>query len=178
MDSSSKRLLRLVEDFVSVTKIEAGKLQPQLFSQKVGAALKGTVEAFCVKADGKGLKYSVSLPDETVTAELDWGLVQRAASNLIENAINYTPKGGEASFSAFRTDEGIVVEVSDNGPGIAPEETERVFEKYYRSRKTAMIKGTGLGLAIVKAVAESHGGRAELDSEVGRGSRFRMVMPG
>ena len=67
--------------------------------------------------------------------------------------------------------------VSDTGPGIAPEEQARIFDRYYRSPNISGINGTGLGLAVVKAVAEAHGGRVELESEIGKGSTFRLVLP-
>jgi len=177
INGSNKKLLRLVEDFVAVSRIEAGKLQPVRHTQAVSAMLKDTADTFGIIAEEKGLTYGVELPDEAARAELDWGLVQRAVSNLIENAMNYTQPGGKTGMAAHMDDGSLVIEVWDTGPGIAKEEQQMVFEKYYRSKRTSAKKGTGLGLAIVRAIAEVHGGRVELDSEPGAGSRFRMVFP-
>jgi len=177
IDSSSRRLMRLFEDFVALSKLESGKIKPNRYVLTVSAGLSETVKAFSVIAQEKGLDYSWRLPDAPLRAELDWAFVQRAVCNLVENAMNYTPAGGRVEFAAQEEDGELVIEVSDTGPGVAPQERERIFEKYYRSQRTCRTKGTGLGLATVKAVAESHGGRVELESEVGKGSVFRMRFP-
>jgi len=177
MNRSARRVLKLVEDFVSLSRLEAGKLKPNMYTQNVGEALRDTAEAFSVIAGVKGLKYHVELPDGPVKASLDWNLVQRAVSNLVDNAINYTPPGGEVDLRVFENNRSLVIEVSDTGPGIPDGEEKRIFEAYSRCGKTSRIKGSGLGLAVVKAVAESHGGRAELESVEGKGSLFRMVYP-
>ncbi len=114
-------------------------------------------------------------------ALLDRRLVQRAIWNLLENAIKFTPAGGSVALKAKTAGIGdagyLVISVSDTGIGITKQEKEKIFNKYYRSPKTAGIKGTGLGLAIVKAVAEAHSGRVEIESKPGKGSVFSLILP-
>jgi two-component system phosphate regulon sensor histidine kinase PhoR len=102
-----------------------------------------------------------------------------AISNLLSNAIRYTPAGGRIQAEWSRTAEGIVFSVKDTGPGIAPEHLPRLSERFYRvdrsrSRETG---GTGLGLAITKHVAQRHGGELRIQSQVGQGSNFMLVLP-
>jgi signal transduction histidine kinase len=112
---------------------------------------------------------------------IDQKLVQRAVTNLLQNAVNYTPSGGMISLGIESTrgddEDFIVISVADTGPGIPKEEQDKVFDKYYRSSRTIDTKGTGLGLFIVKTVAKAHGGQVELTSEEGKGSTFKIILP-
>ena len=105
----------------------------------------------------------------------------RIAQEALNNSAKYTPRGGQVRVSTRRLSSGeIAIEVTDDGPGIAPGERERVFERFYRidAGRTRDAGGTGLGLAIARAAAGATGGRIELDSVVGSGSTFRLVLPG
>ena len=99
--------------------------------------------------------------------------------NLLHNAVKYTGEDKRIRVRARRAGRNVAIEVEDNGPGVRPHDRKRIFERFYRaddllSRRT---KGTGLGLAIAKKIVELHGGRIELDSRVGQGSTFRVVLP-
>jgi two-component system, OmpR family, sensor kinase len=99
------------------------------------------------------------------------------ASNLVDNALRYTPAGGRVDVSALRTKDGLVIEVVDTGPGIPPAERERVFDRFYRAADTD-APGSGLGLAIVRSIAERHGAQVKLESGPdGRGLAARAVFP-
>ena len=152
-----------------------------LFPTDVPEALREAGRGFEKTFKKKGLSFKIEMADGLPKALLDRKLLHRAVSNLLQNAANYTPNGGEITMKAEPVREAggdfIVISVVDSGKGIPAEEREVVFEKYYRSPRTAGIKGTGLGLAIVKAVAEAHGGRVELTSEPGTGSNFRLFLP-
>jgi len=97
----------------------------------------------------------------------------------VSNAIKYTPEGGRVALSTYLDDGSVVVEVADTGIGIPDEDLERVFEKFYRTKQSAeAASGTGLGLPLVKQVVETiHGGRVQVESEVGKGSTFRLFLP-
>jgi len=105
--------------------------------------------------------------------------VERAVSNLIDNAIKYTPEGGEIRVSVGMDEQQVWVDVADNGLGIPPEDLARVFERFYRvdRSRSREMGGTGLGLSIVKHVAQSHGGSIDVSSTPGKGSRFRLRLP-
>ena len=108
----------------------------------------------------------------------DAALIERALSNLLDNALRVTPGGGRVTVRALRDAGGIRLEVADTGPGVAAEDQPRVFERFYQTSRHRETRGSsGLGLAIVKRVAELHGGSVGLRSEPGRGSTFFIELP-
>jgi two-component system phosphate regulon sensor histidine kinase PhoR len=100
-------------------------------------------------------------------------------NNLISNAVNYSPEGGDVIVTAQGLGEYIEIKVKDTGVGIAPEELPKIFDKFYRVKnpKTRQVMGTGLGLAIVKGVVEAHHGTVEVESVVDQGTTFRILLP-
>ncbi len=114
-----------------------------------------------------------------LTVEADRALIQQAMYNLIENAIKYTAVGGQVKVRLEGQPNSVLVEVHDTGIGIAPLDLPHLFEKFYRSgrREAYQQRGTGLGLAIVKSIAERHGGRVWVDSQLGKGSVFSLEVP-
>ena len=111
--------------------------------------------------------------------EADQALLQQALHNLVENAIKYTDQGGEVQIQMHLHQNQVVFEVRDTGIGIAPADQHRLFEKFYRGVRKGMKgeRGSGLGLAIVKSIAERHGGRVWVESQLGKGSRFFLAIP-
>jgi signal transduction histidine kinase len=115
----------------------------------------------------------------------DAALLRQAITNVVDNAIKYTPSGGEVTvgLSIRAEDEGrrsrAVVRVSDTGIGIAPDDQVRLFEKFYRvkRRDAPSVSGSGLGLSIVKSIVERHGGEVRVDSELNKGSTFYIILP-
>jgi signal transduction histidine kinase len=123
---------------------------------------------------------NVELPKDMPHAvEADGALLHQAVYNLVENAIKYTPNGGSISIRARTEPDHLIFEVEDSGIGIAAEDKPRLFEKFYRSkqREARAQQGTGLGLAIVRSIAESHGGKVWVESELGKGSTFFLQIP-
>ena len=100
-----------------------------------------------------------------------------ALSNLIANGLRYTPRGGQVTIGASAEDGVVRVSVSDTGPGIPPEQRERIFQRFVQGQDGGEPGATGLGLAIVRDIVQAHGGRIFLDSEVGHGSRFTLELP-
>ncbi|MCU0485208.1 MAG: ATP-binding protein [Anaerolineales bacterium] len=111
--------------------------------------------------------------------EADPGLLQLAIQNIVDNGIQYTNPGGKVDLKLNTNREWLIFEVTDNGIGIAPVDIPRVFEKFFRSGRRNQHKGssTGLGLAIVKSIAERHGGRVRVESQLGKGSTFTLSIP-
>jgi PAS domain S-box-containing protein len=175
--NSSDKLMRLVDEFLSISKLEARdfKLHPVL--SDISQNLMDAYASFEMVLKKKELTFNVEIAEGLPDIMMDQRLVQRAVINLIQNAVNHTPVGGRITLKAEKDGDFIVVSVSDTGLGIPKEEQGRIFEKYYRSRRTSYIKGTGLGLAIVKAVVDAHGGRVEVASEVSKGSTFSLFFP-
>jgi two-component system phosphate regulon sensor histidine kinase PhoR len=141
------------------------------------------VDMMRAQAAAKGITLSSESSERNVTVDGDAGLLRRAVTNLIENAIKYTPEGGAVTveLSARTNGEGkqAMISITDTGLGIAPEDQVRLFEKFYRIKRNEAsdVKGTGLGLAIVKSVVERHGGKVWVESELNKGSTFHVSLP-
>jgi signal transduction histidine kinase len=120
-----------------------------------------------------------NLPDQLPLVWADSDRVRQVLHNLVANALRYTPAGGRIEIDALPggVDGEVCISVQDSGPGIPPEQRERVFERYAQSAQAGDIGGAGLGLAIVRDIVQAHGGRILLDSEVGRGTRFTLALP-
>ena len=104
-------------------------------------------------------------------------LFERAISNLVDNALRFTPDGGEIKISIMARDAHSEIAVSDNGCGIAPEHLPRVFDRFYRADPSRSARGAGLGLALVKSIADLHGGSARIESEIGQGTTVKLTFP-
>jgi PAS domain S-box-containing protein len=176
---SAGRLNSMVDSYLTFTKLEDGHAQISKGPVDAGSLLQEAAAEYAKLADGKGLGFDTVIEDGLPKVNLDAVYVQRAISNLIENAINYTPSGGRITIGAKKgaaaDGSRLVIYVSDTGPGVPEQEREKIFDKYYRSSRVHGVKGSGLGLAVVKAVVEAHGGSIELDCPPGGGSTFKMV---
>jgi len=177
INKAGKKLNSMAEDFLALSRIDAGKQTVELFPMEIPALLSGCARGIESALKDNKLSFREEIEDDLPVVMFDKKLVSRAVSNLLHNAINYTPAGGAITLGAKKGNGSVVIYVTDTGPGISKEEQARVFDKYYRSPRTAGVKGTGLGLAIVKTVAEAHGGRVELESEIGKGSTFSIILP-
>ena len=171
-----EKVLGMVEDYLTVYRSHSGKLQLNMMPEEVADILRGLQKDFQPLAEKKGLNLSFAFADSP-KAVIDKKQFGRAVSNLIQNAIKYTPSGGRILVTLEAAERDFTVSVHDTGSGIRPEEKSDIFQKHYRSRMTAGTKGAGLGLAIVKAVAEAHGGEIILQSEPGLGQHFQADNP-
>jgi len=173
------RLTRLVDGLLMLTRADSGTIRPAREALELGALTGGAVDELRVLADEKQQSLVHHAP-VTVFALADAVLLRQALMNLIHNAIKYTPAGGTIRVEVATARPGEAqIEVRDSGPGIAAEHQGRVFERFYRvdpgrSRESG---GVGLGLAIAQWAIEANGGRIELESEYGKGSSFRVLLP-
>jgi len=120
----------------------------------------------------------LAAPEEMIVHADATQLVQ-LVGNLLDNAVKYTPAGGRVDVTAAQTDGGVTISVRDTGIGIPHGEVDRIFERFYRVDKarSRRLGGTGLGLAIVKGIVEAHGGAISVETELGKGSTFTVVLP-
>jgi len=172
------RMERLVKDLLRLAMLDAGKEMLETAPADIGALIGGIVEDMAPAAAAKGLEVTTSAGRDTRGVPVDAAKVHDMIRNLVENAINYTQDGGHVAVTAALDDGALVVTVSDNGPGIPPEDLARVFERFYRVDKSrGRPGGTGLGLAIVKHLADLHGGSVRVRNGERGGAIFDVRLP-
>ena len=175
---SGQHLLSLVNDILDLSKVEAGKMQlrPEPFDVADLAAEALATLAPLGRSRRVELLADVAEPGQLVA---DRGKVKQILYNLLSNAIKFTPAGGRVTLQARRVVDGVQLGVADTGPGIASEHQARIFEAFEQidTNEHRTFQGTGLGLALAKRFAEMHGGRIWLESTVGAGSCFYVVLP-
>ncbi len=177
--SNARRMQRLVDNLLDLAKIETGHWQPEREPVDLAAAARETWAELRDRETARSLDFQVDVADEAATVIADADAVGQVLTNLLENAVRYTPPGGRIVCRSRRENGGIAVSVSDNGVGIVREHLPRIFERFYRSdpSRSRDEGGTGLGLAIVKHMVEAHGGKVSADSERGKGTTITCWFP-
>jgi signal transduction histidine kinase len=172
-------LLDLINDLLDVAKIESGHAFQQQVPLRLRDVLEETITLMRPKAENQNVALRLELPPELPLIQADPRSMEELFSNLVSNAINYSPGGGEVVVSVFSRGDYLEVQVSDTGIGIEPEELPKIFDKFYRVKhpKTRQVIGTGLGLSIVKGIVESHRGSIEVESQPCVGTTFRVFLP-
>ncbi len=175
----SRRLARLTEDLLMLSKMDADRLEFETRKFPVSAFIESCIETATPRARDKDLRLSVNKPDNVPDIAGDRRRLTEVLQNLIDNAIQYTPAGGQIMVSASVAGPEVVFTVSDTGIGIPQAEQPRIFERFYRVdvARSREVGGTGLGLSIAKHLVEGHGGRIWVESEVGQGSQFHFSVP-
>lgn len=177
MDRSAAKMLSMIDDVLDVYRLEVGLLQIDRKRCDVRALLEGCCSDGQREAVVHGSFFSSDISDDIPPLELDDKQIARVFANLIGNAVKFTPRRGAISVSGAMRDGALLIEVSDTGIGIPPEELPRIFNKYFRASTAQGFKGTGLGLTISKAIVEAHGGSIGVESTAGQGSRFSVLLP-
>jgi signal transduction histidine kinase len=177
--SGVENMARMVNNLLDLGRIEAG-VGLQLETVPLPDILEHVTSTLQLQASQKNIELVVEMPKNTMPLiQADQALLQQAMYNLVENAIKYTPQGGRVTARLKIIGDGMHFEVEDTGIGIAPIDQPRLFEKFYRGgqREAREQKGSGLGLAIVRSIAERHGGKVWLESQLGKGSTFFLQVP-
>ncbi|MBN2241614.1 MAG: PAS domain-containing protein [Acidobacteria bacterium] len=173
------RLSRLTEDLLKLAQIEAGQLPCDARCISVAEIVNPCLDTARVRAERKNLVMKADFPDDLPLLFGDLHSYQEILENLLDNAVRYTSDGGVVKVRAAVRGNEIVLSVSDNGIGIPKVEQDRIFERFYRAdaARSRESGGTGLGLSIVKHLVEAQGGRITVESEVGSGSTFNVILP-
>jgi two-component system, NtrC family, sensor histidine kinase KinB len=173
-----RRLQSFVNDLLDLSRIEQGRGTLRITPTTPRELSDGAVRQLLPVASRQEIQIDVTgVPASLPAVAVDPNRVRQVFTNLLTNAIRYTPMRGTISITAEQFDGSVVFGIRDNGPGIAADETERVFDRFYQIRDDQRAGGSGLGLAIVKEVVEAHGGRVWVESAVGRGSTFYFTLP-
>jgi len=179
--NESQRLSRMINTFLAVTQLERKDKQEVLkIPLRLNDVVKETVMSFQTAAKKKRIRLVEQPAAKLPPVAADKSLITQAVKNLVNNAIKYSPERTTVTVSTSLEAEAVRVSVEDRGFGIPPESKDRVWEKFYRVVREGQEKdeeSTGLGLSFVREVVEQHGGNVELESEVGRGSRFSFTLP-
>jgi CheY-like chemotaxis protein len=181
IEESGRLLLALINDLLDVSRIEAGKLELCITSVSVSALCKATLALVRQAAEEKRLTLSCSIDEALTTVEADERRLQQMLVNLLNNAVKFTPEGGEVGLEVAGDGarEAVDLAVWDTGVGIPQEDMARLFKPFAQldGSLSRQHPGTGMGLALVCRLAEQHGGGVALESEVGKGSRFTVSLP-
>ena len=168
----------LVGDLLDLRRVEAGvgiRKEPC----RLGLIMVESVEAIRARANAKGVELRLEPSEGSPTVIGDRTLLRQSLSNVVDNAVKYTPSGGKVAVGLDITEDTATIRVTDNGIGISSADQVRLFEKFYRikRRETSNIQGTGLGLALARSIIDRHGGRVWVDSALNKGSTFFIQLP-
>ena len=179
MERHSNRLGLLVNDLLSLAQLESSSSNLELRAVRVQELFDNVIRDWKKKLAAKNLKVIVDVAPDVPTIRADDARLQEVLYNLLDNAVKYSPETGDIRLRAERRGTEVVLSVSDDGVGVPKEDLPRIFERFYRADKARSreLGGTGLGLAIVKHIAQLHGGRVEAESEFGRGTTIRVILP-
>ena len=179
MERHSKRLGLLVDDLLTLAHLESRSAGLQFSDVQLAELFQSVIRDWEKKLAEKQLKVVVDLSPDARTIRADETRLHEVLYNLLDNALKYSRENGEIRLRAAQRGPEIVLSVTDNGIGISKGDLPRIFERFYRADKARSreLGGTGLGLAIVKHIAQLHGGRVEAESELGKGTTIRVILP-
>lgn len=179
INQESKRLERIVGDMLSVAEIEAGTLKLRMGDLRLETLFEELKNDYQAQANEKQITLKFNLPPKLPAIKADRDKIVLALHNLIGNAIKYTPAKGTVNVNVEITERHLIVEVADTGIGINPEESELIFDKFYRSKdaRVAEIAGTGLGLSVARELIRLHRGDITVRSQLNQGSTFTLTIP-
>ncbi len=176
LNRNSNRLQTLVDQLLDLSKLESGHVHLSLSQGGMVSFLKSLVFSFESMAERNAINLNTHFPSELENAFYDKDKLEKIVSNLVSNAIKYTPENGIVSFTATTRNGQLCIEVSDTGKGIKSEDQKKIFERFYRVEGSEE-KGSGIGLALTKELVELHKGRINVSSTVGEGTTFKVRLP-
>jgi len=176
---NARRLYDLVNQLLDLSKLEAGKMKLEASEQNIVPLLKGYVLSFSSLAERKNITLSFNTIEENLNVYIDKDKVERIINNLLSNAFKFTPEGGKIDFTVEKLIEEVEIRIADNGIGIAKDRIDKIFDRFYQvdGSHTREQEGTGIGLALTKELVELHKGKIEIESEYGKGTTLKILLP-
>ncbi|MEN6507692.1 MAG: ATP-binding protein [Smithella sp.] len=177
--NQARRLNRLVEDLMTISKVELGEAVLHFEDISLSEIADNVISLLEAGAAAKTIKIANHIPKNLPAVKADRDRLSQVFVNVLDNAVKFTPDGGSISIDGFAQEENLVVSITDTGGGIPREEISRLGERFYRVDKTRSreLGGTGLGLSIVKHLIMAHGGKMEIESQLGRGTKVLLFFP-
>ena len=173
---AAERMDRLIQDLLSASRIEAGRLSLELRSHDVLGIVSDAEELFAPIAAQRSIHLSSEVPEGPCPLRCDRDRLLQVVSNLVDNALKFTPEGGTVTVTLRCLDDAVLLAVADTGPGIHTEQLPHIFEKHWSGRGKARADA-GLGLYIVKGIVTAHGGTIQVDTKPGAGTTFSIALP-
>jgi signal transduction histidine kinase len=175
----TERLSRLINNVLDFARIDRGEKTYQMAPTDVGAAVREAARAVAYPLAQGGYTLTAEIPEDLAQIEADSDALTQVVLNLLSNAIKFSEEGSRIDLRVFGEGDAVLIQIQDQGRGIDSQDQESIFEDFYRTvdAEREGIPGTGLGLPLVAHVAEAHGGRVEVESELGRGSTFTIRLP-
>jgi signal transduction histidine kinase len=170
------RLQAMIDDLLDLSRIESGRVEIYPLPREVSVLIANANDEYKAEADAKGVNLSARLPLPEMSVLADHERIRHVFSNLIGNAVRYTPKDGSVTLGAALADGAVRFTVTDTGTGIPKEYQERIFDKFFQVPESGP-RGTGLGLYIAREIVCGHGGEIGVESEPGKGSTFWFTLP-
>jgi two-component system phosphate regulon sensor histidine kinase PhoR len=177
MEVEVDALTQMVQELLELSRIESGQVGFEMAQVPVVNVVRPPVERLRPQAERADLQLSVDLAPDLPPVLADAERMQQVITNLVHNAIKFTPPGGEVAISATAGEGEVIISVRDTGVGIPADDLPRIFERFYKADRARSGGGTGLGLAIAKHIVLAHGGRIWAESVEGRGSTFYVALP-
>ncbi len=176
MDAEVDALTQMVRELLELSRIESGQVPMALGTVSLQEIIASCIERLATQAERKGLSITIDIPQDLPPVLADAERLGQVVTNLVHNAIKFTPPGGAITVAAERLDDRVRVAVTDTGPGIPAEALGRIFERFYQADASRSGRGTGLGLSIAKHIVQAHGGEIWAESVEGQGSTFRFTV--
>jgi signal transduction histidine kinase len=173
----TERISTALGMLMDISEAEKGIMNLKLERSDIVALIRQVAELYQYVAEDKGVTVSTSHPD-ALPVWMDSNRIRQALANLVDNAIKFTPAGGRIEIDATARGSGAVIRVLDTGVGIPGQDLPRIFDRLFRGEKSRSHRGLGLGLSMVQAVVRAHHGSIEVESHLGKGSIFRIFLPG
>ena len=175
LECQSRKLQSLIDALVKTSRLESGIIALRTSAGNLASVIQSAISQLAPKAEEKGISIVAESKDADAVFDPKW--TEEAIFNLLDNAVKYTPSGGEVRISVTSYELFSAVHISDTGPGIPEEEQPKVFQRFYRGMEHQNEEGVGIGLYLVRQIAEGQGGYVKVISEKGMGSTFSLYLP-